>query len=288
MSASTTTPTTTEPSDHLAPASRRRPPGALRVGLSRGRMEIRTFSREWEGVLFTFMLPAVILVLFATVMGGFFDMGMPAVDYFLPGLMAMGLMSVSFQTLGVAIASEREYGMLRRLRGTPMPPSAYFLGKTILVLFLALGQVVLLLGVAHLFFDAALPNTVGAWATIAWVFVLGTVACSLLGIAVSSLARTTQAASAVVTFPFLILQFVSGIFVPVTALPEWLLNLAALFPLLWMAQGMRAGFFPDAMAAFEPSGSWDLPMVALALGIWCVVGLAVTLTTFRWKTRKDG
>lgn len=288
MNTWTTDPTTTTATALPSPPSRGRPPGALRLGLSRGWVEIRTFSREWEGVLFTFALPAVILTLFATVMGGMFDMGMPAVDYFLPGLMAMGLMSVSFQTLGVSIATEREYGMLRRLRGTPMPASAYFVGKTILVLFLALGQVVLLLGVARLFFDATLPTTVGAWATMAWVFVLGTVACSLLGIAVSSMARTPQAASAVVTFPFLILQFVSGIFVPVMALPEWLLNLASLFPLLWMAQGMRAAFFPEAMAALEPSGAWDLPMVALALGIWCVVGLAVTLTTFRWKTRKDG
>ena len=284
MSAPATTGSPTRPD----PPSPGRLPGTLRLGLSRGWLEIRTFSREWEGVLFTFVLPSVVLTLFATVMGDLFDMGVPAVDYFLPGLIAMGLMSVSFQTLGVSIATEREYGMLRRLRGTPMPPGAYFVGKTILVLFLALGQVVLLLTVARLFFGATLPSTVEAWATIAWVFVLGTVACSLLGIAVSSLARTPQAASVVVTFPFLILQFISGIFVPVMALPEWLLNLASLFPLLWMAQGMRAAFFPEAMAALEPSGSWELPTVAPALGIWCVVGLAVTLTTFRWKTRKDG
>ena len=288
---STTSAHTLGPSAHPATVrtgSRGRPPGAVRIGLSRGWMEIRTFTREWEGVLFTFMLPTVILVLFATVMGGMFDMAMPAVDYFLPGLMAMGLMSVSFQTLGVAIASEREYGALRRLRGTPMAPSAYFVGKTILVLFLALGQVVLLLGVAYLFFDATLPTSLEAWATIAWVFLLGTVGSSLLGLAISSLARTAQAASAVVTFPFLILQFISGIFIPVAARPEWVLNAAALFPLLWMAQGMRAGFFPEEMAQFEPSGTWDLHLVALTLGAWCVVGLVLTLLTFRWKTRKDG
>ncbi len=121
-----------------------------------------------------------------------------------------------------------------------------------------------------------------------WVFVLGTVACALLGMAASSLARTAQAASAVIIVPFLLLQFTSGVFVPEHALPEWIFNGAALFPLLWMAQGLRAGFFPDEMAAVEVSGSWDLPLIALALGIWCVVGLAVTLATFRWKTRKDG
>ena len=269
-------------------AERGRPPGALRVGLSRGWLEIRTFAREWESVIFTFSLPALILVMFASIFDGLYDMGIPTVDYYLPGLIAMGLMSVSFQTLGTTIASEREYGTLRRLRGTPMPPSAYFIGKTILVLFLALGQLALLLAVAGLFFDATLPTTVEAWTTIAWVFALGTVGCSLLGIAISSLARSVQAASTVVVIPFLLLQFTSGIFVPVMALPDWVLNGASLFPLLWMAQGMRTAFFPDEMAALEPSGAWDPHMVALALGAWCVVGLVLTLLTFRWKSRKDG
>lgn len=284
-------PPTTEapPRARVAPARHpARFPGALRLGLSRGWMEIRAFVREWESVVFTFSLPTLILVMFAAIFDDFIDMGIPAVDFYLPGIIAMGLMSVSFQNLGTAVATEREYGALRRLRGTPMPPSAYFIGKTVLVMFLALGQVALLLGVAALFFDASLPTAPEAWATIAWVFILGTVSCSLLGTATSSLARTAQAASAVVIVPFLLLQFTSGIFIPVAALPDWVLSVASAFPLLWMAQGMRAGFFPDGMAAFEPSGAWDLHLVALALGVWCVVGLALTLATFRWKTQKDG
>lgn len=275
------TPTTT-------PAAGVRLPGTLRVGLSRGWLEIRSFSREWESVVFTFALPALILVMFSSIFDGLFDVGMPAVDYYLPGLFAMGLMSVSFQTLGAGIATERDQGGLRRLRGTPMPPAAYFLGKTLLVFFLALGQAVLLLGVAALVFGGALPDTAADWFTVAWVLALGTVACSLLGIAVSSLARTPQAASTIVVVPFLALQFTSGVFVPVAVLPDGVLAVASLFPLLWMAQGMRAAFYPDAMAAFEPSGAWDLHLVALALGAWCVVGLVLVLLTFRWKTRKDG
>ena len=263
-------------------------PGALRVGLSRGRLEIREFVREWESVIFTFSLPALVLVMFSSIFDGMFDMGVPAVDYYLPGLIAMGLMSVSFQTLALSITTERDTGGLRRLRGTPMPPSAYFLGKTVLVLFLALGQMVLLLGVAALAFGARLPEDPAAWGTLAWVFTLGTVSCSLLGVAVSSLARNARSASGIVVVPFLVLQFTSGVFVPVIVLPEWVLDFASLFPLLWMAKGLRAALFPAEMAALEPGGSWDLPSVALALGTWCVVGLVVVLLTFRWKTRKDG
>jgi ABC-2 type transport system permease protein len=276
------------PTDPAVPAPSGRLPGALRVGLSRGWLEIREFTHEWESVIFTFSLPALILVMFSSIFDGMFDMGMPAVDYYLPGLVAMGLMSVSFQQLGLSIANERERGGLRRLRGTPMPPTAYFVGKTVVVLFLALGQLVLLLGVAVLAFGARVPDEPAAWATLGWVFVLGTVSCSLLGIAVSSLARNVRSASGIVVVPFLVLQFISGIFVPVVALPDWVLDAAALFPLMWMAQGLRAAFFPAEMAALEPGGSWDLSGVALALGVWCVVGLALVLLTFRWKTRKDG
>ncbi|WP_017570770.1 ABC transporter permease [Nocardiopsis halotolerans] len=271
-----------------SPAASVRLPGALRVGLSRGWLEIREFAHEWESVIFTFSLPSLILVMFSSVFDGMFGTDVAAVDYYLPGLVAMGLMSVSFQTLGTTVANERERGGLRRLRGTPMPPSAYFVGKTVLVLFLALGQVALLLGVAALAFDARLPDDPASWATLAWVFALGTVACSLLGIAVSSLARSVRSASGVVVLPFLVLQFVSGIFVPVAALPDRVLDAASLFPLLWMAQGLRAAFLPAGMAALEHGGSWDLPSVALALGAWCVVGLALVPLTFRWRTRKDG
>ena len=263
-------------------------PNTLRLGLSRGWVEIRSFVREWESMIFTFAMPTLILLFFSVIFDDMFDTGMSAVDYYLPGIIAMGLMSVSFQNLGAGIATEREYGGLRRLRGTPLAPASYFIGKTVMVLFLALGQVAILLGVAALAFGANLPADAGSWITVGWVFALGTIGCALLGTAVSSLARTAQAASAVIIVPFLLLQFTSGIFVPVYLLPEWIFNGAALFPLLWMAQGLRAGFFPDEMAALEASGSWDLHLVALALGAWCVVGLVLTLATFRWKTRKDG
>ena len=275
-------------SDERSAAAPARLPGPIRVGLSRGWLEVREFVREWESVVFTFTLPSLVLLLFGVIFDGAFDAGMPAVDFYLPGLIAMGLMSVSFQTLGTGIAVERERGGLRRLRGTPMPPTAYFLGKTVLVLVLALAQLVLLLGVAVLVYDAAMPRDTTAWSVLAWVFLLGTVAGALLGTAVSSLARNARTAAGIVVVPFLVLQFISGIFVPVALLPGWLLNAASLFPLKWMAQGMRAAFYPDEFSAAEPSGAWDLHLVALALGVWCVVGLLLALTTFRWKTRKDG
>ena len=71
-----------------------------------------------------------------------------------------------------------------------------------------------------------------------------------------------------------------------STLPEWLQNIASVFPLKWLAQGFRSVFLPEGFAAAEPSGSWDHPLILLVTALWLVVGLAVVRLTFRW-IRKD-
>jgi ABC-2 type transport system permease protein len=150
-----------------------------------------------------------------------------------------------------------------------------------------LAQLAILLTVATRFYDVPMPDASG-WLTLAWVFVLGIFACSLLGIAYSALARSGKSASAVVTLPFLILQFISGVFFPFNELPARLQDVAALFPLKWMCQGLRSVFLPDSFAASEPAGGWELKNVALMLALWLVLGLVVALRTFRWTRKEDG
>jgi ABC-2 type transport system permease protein len=84
------------------------------------------------------------------------------------------------------------------------------------------------------------------------------------------------------------LQFISGVFFIYTELPTWMQNVAALFPLKWMAQGMRSVFLPEEFAAAEAAGSWQLGLVALVLLAWTIGGLVLALTTFRWRRRDDG
>jgi ABC-2 type transport system permease protein len=84
----------------------------------------------------------------------------------------------------------------------------------------------------------------------------------------------------------LVLQFISGVYLQFNVLPEWMQNIASIFPLKWMAQGMRSVFLPDTFTTLEQNRTWDLGWVALALGIWLVVGLVLSRLTFRW-IRKD-
>src|SRR3712207_7652707 len=110
-----------------------------------------------------------------------------------------------------------------------MPASAYFVGKVAQVLAVAVATIVLLLLVGVLVFGIDLPS--GAdWLTFAWVSVLGAAACTLLGIVVSTLARNGRSASATVTPIALVLEFISGVFMPFDQVPGWLQDVAAVFP----------------------------------------------------------
>jgi ABC-2 type transport system permease protein len=265
-------------------------PGALPIGLARGALELRGFFRSREAVVFTFAMPTVLMALLGSVFGNqLAAFGITSAQVLAAGMIAGGIMSTTFVSLGSDIALDREDGTLKRLRGTPMPAVSYFLGKFVLVVVTTVGQVAILLTVARLLFGLALPATAAAWLTFAWVAALGTLACSLIGIAISGLARDARSGVAVTQLPHIALQFISGVFVtPLTALPVGLVVTASFFPVKWMAQGFRSVFLPDSMKVFEPAGSWELGRIALVLGAWCVLGSVLCLTTFRWRRGRDG
>jgi ABC-2 type transport system permease protein len=264
-------------------------PDAWGLGLRRGVLELKQFFRQRDQVVFTFAFPVVFLFLFASI---FKDdvrgAGVTASQLYVPAMMAAGIMSTSFQSLGISIAIERDEKVLRRLRGTPMPPAAYFLGKIWLVLVTGLMETAILLLVGTGFYGVHLPSSASKWLDFGWIFVLGLTACALLGIAVSSVPKSGKSATSVVVLPFLVLQFISGVYISIDTIPDWMLNIGALFPLKWMCQGLRGVFLPSSAQVLEQAGSWEFGKSALVLGAWCVGGLLLCLLTFRWKNRRDG
>jgi ABC-2 type transport system permease protein len=271
-----------------ATAAETRPP-LSRVSLVRARVELLAFFRGRESVVFTLAFPALLLVIFGSVFGSR-DLapGVNFAQYFVAGMIAAGLLTASFQNLAIQIPIERDTGALKRLEGTPMPKVAYFIGKILLVAFISVVQIVLLTGLGGLFYHVSLPQTAGRWFTFGWIVVLGTTACTLMGLAFSGFVRNGPSAGATVTPVAIVLQFISGVFFVYGDLPGWMQTVASVFPLKWMTQGMRSVFLPDSFAGREPSGSWQHGETALVLGLWCVVGLALALRTFRWRSREDG
>jgi len=263
-------------------------PSALRVGMSRAGIELKAFFREKQAVAFVLTLPAIMLILLGSIFrNSGAGHGLSVGELFAAGLIGGGIMSTSYQNLGMSIAIERDRGMLKRLRGTPMPGAGYFIGKTCLVLVTTVAEMVILIIVGMLVDHLHLPDSAARWWTFAWVFVLGTVACTLLGIAASSVPRSARSATAVITLPFVVLQFISGVYVPFTLVPPWLGDIAAIFPLKWICQGLRSVFLPAQAASLEPAGSWEHGRTALVLAAWVVAGLVLCVTTFRWQRRQD-
>lgn len=259
-------------------------PSSLSNGLQRGRAELLMFVRDRTAMIFTFFFPALLLLLFGTIFGK--DGGEPGVSaaqVYASSMIAYGILSTGFITMGSGLALDREDGTLKRLRGTPLTVNAYLIGKLALVLFLSVAEAAVLIGVGALIFDLKLPDA-SHWLTFAWLFVLSVVACSLLGVAVSAIVRHARTAGAILNVPLVALQFVSGVFIhPITQLPHWLITVASIFPVKWMSQGFRYVFLPDSMKSLEAAGQWELGRTALVLAVWCVIGLALCLVTFRWS-----
>lgn len=263
-------------------------PGALELGVVRARVELRQFFRERDSMVFTFSFPVILLFIFGSVFSDDIAPGVSFAQYFTAGMIASGVVISSFQSLAIGIAVERDDGTLKRLRGTPMPPLSYFIGKIALVAVTSAAQTLVLLVVGSLLFGLHLPTDPGRWVTFVWVFLLGSAAGTTLGIAYSSLPRSGRSASAVVSPVVLVLQFVSGVFFVYSQLPSWMQNVASVFPLKWMAQGMRSVFLPTSFEAREVGGSWQLGLGAVVLTAWVVAGLVLCQRTFRWQRRDAG
>ena len=250
-------------------------------------IELKQFFRDRESAVFNFLLPMILLVIFGSVFGGqeLGDSGITFAQYFVAGMIASGILYTSFQNLAISIPMEREDGTLKRLQGTPMPRSAFFIGKIGMVFVAYVAQVTILITVGVIFYGLDLPTTSLAIFTFVWVSVLGLIACTLLGIAYSVVPKQGKGAAALVSPVVLVLQFTSGVFLVFSDLPQWMQTFASLFPLKWLTQAMRSVFLPDTAAAMEVAGSFELGMTAVVLVIWTVIGAVLATVFFRWTPR---
>ena len=262
-------------------------PSLPSVYRTRGSVELKEFFRQRESVVFTLMFPVILLVVFGAVLDYDIGGGVAFTQYFMAGVIAAGILGASLQNMAISIATERSDGTLKSLAGTPMPKSAYFVGKIVQVLAVTVLIIAILLAVGVVAYGVVLPSG-SDWFTFLWVAALG------LGVLHPARHRRLQPGQerplrlgddhpdrprAAVHLRCLL---------PVQPDARWMQTIAAFFPLKWMAQGLRSVFLPDFLAAEEPAGSWELGRVAIVLGLWCVAGLLLCVATFRWQDRSAG
>jgi ABC-2 type transport system permease protein len=259
-------------------------PGDLRLLVKQVGYEQRAFWRNRTAAFFTFLLPVMFLVIFSTIFGNqdpqeVGGQEVPFVTFFVPGILAFGIVGTTFSNLAINISYLREMGVLKRVRGTPLPRWIFLAGLvgSAVITTLALTAVMLTVGV--LVYDVAIRTE--TLLAVAVMLVLGTAAFSALGLAISSAIPNGDAAPAVTNALVLPLSFFSGVWFSVDDAPQWVATLAGLFPLKPLADGLQHAFLPGSAA----------PGLKLAnvlwLAGWFVVGAVIAVRTFKWGAGRE-
>src|SRR5690606_1891013 len=124
------------------------------------RLETIEFMRSREQMIFIFAFPMIFLLLFGAIFGGQYlgDTDVTFAQYFLAGMIATGIINTGFQSLAMGIAIDRQEDILKRIHGTPLPPSAFFTGKVVQVLVVSVIQVAILVALGAALYDVQLPR----------------------------------------------------------------------------------------------------------------------------------
>ncbi|UJB42355.1 ABC transporter permease [Streptomyces sp. A1-5] len=289
-------PATTE-RDHGTAGGGRRPtgggttrPGRFRpwqAGLRRGGIELRHLLRNRKE-LFGYVTNIVVaLALAGYIHGKVPGTQIPMAHLTLAGFAAYLLFQIGLISLPQILVTEREEGTLLRLRTTPGGIPAYLIAKSLLIVVMALATLVVLLGAAAALVNGPLPHSPAGWLTLLWVTALGLLAVVPLGAAIGAVLPNPREALAMIMLPAMALLITSGAMFPISKMPAVVQNIASVFPLRWMAQGLRAALLPDSARAAELAGSWQLPTVALVLAAWAVVGFLLAVPLLRRATRRE-
>jgi ABC-2 type transport system permease protein len=269
----------TPPAGSAELADRNGPGAVVRLGLHQFRYDLRAFLRNGQSRFFTLVLPVLFLVIFANVFGGRNTVEvaggrMPTSVYYVPGIITLGIIAAAFVNLVISVTAQRESGTLKRRRATPVPAAAIIAGRALTAVVVALGITAVLLAMGWAFFGATVPGR-SAPALVVTV-VLGALAFCCLGFALASVIRNEDAAQPITQASILPLYFISGVFVAVSVLPHWLVDVADVFPVRHLAAALLTAYNPHTTGAGFAGG--DLLVVAL----WGVGGLMVALWRFSW------
>lgn len=241
---------------------------AAALTLSQFRYENKAFWRNPAAAFFTFGFPLMFLVIF----NGIFK---EDTQFYVPAIGAFGVISACFTNVAMGVTIARDQGVLKRVRGTPLPPVSYLLGRVLHAMFVAAVLVGITVIVGAVFYDVDAPGNMGRFlATLA----VGAGTFCALGLAVTSAIPNEEAAPAVVNAAILPLSFISDIFVDSSEAPRWMQTVADFFPIKHFAQAMLASFDPT----FREWSNSDL----LILGLWGIAGLALALRFFSWEPRR--
>jgi ABC-2 type transport system permease protein len=196
-------------------------------------------------------------------------------NFFVPGILAMALMTNGVIALSTTFVSYRERGILRRLKATPFPLWAFILSKVSVQLVVAMAQAAVLLGTGILLFDVSIA---ASYVSLVIMIALGALGFLSIGFAVSSFARDAETASGisnVIVFP---MMFLGGVFFPVDNAPDWLQPLILVMPVAYLADAFRE-------IVLEGATIFDVWISAAVMILTALLGMLIAVRFFRWDAR---
>jgi ABC-2 type transport system permease protein len=234
------------------------------------RFDQKVFWRNPASVFFTVMLPLIFLFIFATIFGNdeIEERGVKTTTYYVPAIISLAVVSATAVSLAINLTEDRERGLLKRVRGTPLPPSVFVAGRVGNSLVISLLMVVLVAILGRLVYGVSLPDQ--SIPAILVTLAVGAFAFSCIGFA----------APAVTNALLLPLYFISGVFIPDSEIPSGVLQVADVFPV--------RHFFEAFFTAWDPNTSgagFELGQLAI-VAAWGALGLVLALRFFRWEPHR--
>jgi ABC-2 type transport system permease protein len=246
------------------------------------RYDQKTFWRNPGAVFFTVLLPLVFLLIFETIFGD--DTleelgGLRTSTYYIPAILTLAVVSATLQSVAIRVTTDRENGILKRGRGTPLPSWVFFAGRVGNAIVISLLMLVVVPALGALLYDVKIP-----WEHLPAVLVtlvVGAASFCCLGIALTAVITSEDAAPAITNITVLPLYFLSGVFIPETEIPDGVLHVANLFPI--------RHFFEAFFAAWDPlteGSGFEWGHLAVVAG-WGALGLVLAIRYFRWTPWRD-
>jgi len=245
------------------------------------RAQNRAFWRVPIGAFFTLGLPLFILVLFVALFGNDpIDSTYGSVktaQFYAPGLAVFAAASATYTNIGMNLSMRRDEGILKRVRGTPLPPWVYLAGVVLSGVWIALVSTTVMMGLGVLAYDVNIEAAKMPAAALS--FVVGTITFALLGVALAAVAKSASAAPGIANSTILPLAFVSQVFISLGEsrdVPGWLELVGNIFPLKHFALAFGEAFSPFSDA---PAFEWGHLAV---MAIWAGIGALVAWRKFGW------
>jgi ABC-2 type transport system permease protein len=241
----------------------------------------RAFWRNPANAFFTFAFPLMFLVIFTALFGSgtvpVAGREIAVSTFYVGAILSFAIITSTYTNLAINLTFTRDFGILKRVRGSPMLPWSFIVGRIVHAILVTILLVVIVVTFGALFYDAEVPtDTLPAFLT---TIAIGAASFSAMGMAITAVIPNPDAAPAIVNISILPLLFLSGIFIPIQDPNAWYVTVARIFPVYHFAEAMNSAYFSVSGSGFE----WDHLLI---LGVWGLAGVILAVLFFSWEPRR--